>query len=70
MGCRAKGRESLQTAVEAALQSLGVWPGALGVEVVGALEGHLQPALAKLEAASPRPGASLLGLDAGAVVSS
>lgn len=57
-------------AVEAALQSQGGWPGALGVEVAGALEGHLQPALAKLEAASPHPGASLHGLDAGAAVSS
>lgn len=70
MGCRAKGRESLQRAVEAVLQSQAVSPGVLGVGVAGALEGHLQPAPAKLEAASPRPGASLRGLDAGAAVSS
>lgn len=70
MGCRAKGRESLQRAAESVLQSQGVLPGAPGVGVAGALEGHLQPALAELEAASPRPGASLHELDAGAAVSS
>lgn len=70
MGCRVKGRESQQRAVEAGLQSQGVSPGALGVGAVDVVEGHLQPTPAKPGAASPRPGASPRGLGAGAAVSS
>lgn len=70
MGCRAKGRESQQRAVEAGLQSQGVLPGALGMGAVDVAEGHLQPTPAKPAAASPRPGASPRGLGAGAAVSS
>lgn len=70
MGCRAKGRESQQRAVEAVRQSQGASPGALGVGAVDVVEGHLQPTPAKPGAASPRPGASPRGLGAGAAVSS